>query len=335
MDFLDDFLASAAARVEEERRRQTHDKPVYKVRLRVRLGGAINSDEPVLTETVLGHQMSVKSAERGAPLSSSDEIVIVATGFETEEGAASFGVALQNSLSVLGVFRGYPVDVADEPSSTQVSDYLVQMARERYGVTLRGNPRGVEVYLDDPSVIHIQATATGSVLYDPANVLGAVAELGGRVGGLDDRGREAALLLNAATMASHAVAQIALAVAAIELLAAGEKWNASQKAWIKSVCGQVEGDESLSVVERDELARALSSLFNFGALEKTRRLIRSLGADEILPRWEALYSSRSKLFHGAKRVTGSDLIVLGNEALEVCRAIVRAYLETRCGVWLP
>jgi hypothetical protein len=335
MNSFDDFLSGAAEKVEAEKERRAPGvKPSYKIRLLVRLGGVIKSDEPILYTTFLDHPIEIRAAQLDAPLSSSSEIIFSATGFASQTSAVTFGKTLQDSLSMLGVFRGYPVDASDGEPSSRASEHFIKLAYDNYGVTLRGSPRGLEAYLDTPSVVHLAVRMDATVQYDPSNIINGVAMLSERVGGLDDRGRDAALLMNAAAMATHPVAQVALVVSAVELLAAGEKWNSAQKAWINDTRSRVATDTNLAPGDRDELASAMKAMLKFGALEKTRRLIRTLSLDELLPRWKVIYDERSLIVHAVQRVTEDDLRKLASEAAVVCRAIVRAYLEIRCGVQL-
>jgi hypothetical protein len=124
---------------------------------------------------------------------------------------------------------------------------------------------------------------------------------------------------------------LTLSVAAVEMLTASEKWNAAQKKWIKSLRAHLSSAEGLSESEKAELQKGVEGLFNFGALAKTRRLLKHLALDELIPRWENLYSGRSNLFHGNEYIPYSEIQQLGGEARLVCKDIVDAYVTRAIG----
>jgi len=169
-----------------------------------------------------------------------------------------------------------------------------------------------------------EATATTTLAAD--RITEPLEGMGKGIRKLEQRALEAAFLINAAFMAQHPVAMVTLSVAAVEMLAAEEQWNAAQKKWIKSLRSHAEQSGDLSTTEKEELRRALDSLFNFGALAKTRRLLDHLSLDHLRLRWEDLYRGRSNLFHGNTYIPHSELQRLGGEARLVCKEIVETYL---------
>lgn len=190
---------------------------------------------------------------------------------------------------------------------------------------------GVDVYADVPNTFVMFGEATATTSFDPTKIIEPLESMGKGINKIEQRALEAAFLMNAAYIAQHPVAMLTLSVAAVEMLAAGEQWNAAQKEWIKTLRHHVTDDNKLTDDEKTELRKAVDSLFNFGALAKTRRLLSHLSLDQLRPRWEELYKGRSKLFHGNEYLPYSDIQRLGGEARLVCKEIVDAYLAKAIG----
>jgi hypothetical protein len=325
-----------------ERKRREHDRalarhaflgtsPKFRVRLRVRLGSKIASDEAKLKTTFCGRRVTIQSHKKEKPLSDSNWIVLSASRFKTIEEAAEFGLKLQSALAVAAALRGIPIDVGPLNTATTMTGDTVKDAVAEKGGFLLDDVHGVDVFADTPRSFVLAFEATATTSFPPEKITELVGQVGPRITKLDERGIQAALLMNDASMAQHPVAMLTLSVAAVEMLAAGEKWNASQRKWIKSLRKHLATDAELSEAEKMELGKAIEGLFNFGALAKTRRLLTHLDLEPLIPRWDDLYRDRSNLFHGNQYVTPAELQRLGGEARLVCKEIVDAYLSRALG----
>jgi hypothetical protein len=301
------------------------------MRLRVRLGSKIASEETRLKTTFCGRRVTIQSHKKEKPLSDSNWVVLTASRFKTIDAAAEFGLKLQSALAVAAALRGIPIDVGAQNNATSMTGDSVKDAVAEKGGFLLDDVHGVDVFADTPRSFVMAFEATATTSFAPERMTELVEEIGARIGSLDERGVQAALLMNDAFMAQHPVAMLTLCVAAVEMLAAGEKWNASQKKWIKSLRKHLADDPQLAARDKAELEKGVEGLFNFGALAKTRRLLVHLGLDELLPKWDDLYRDRSKLFHGNEYVTFAEIQRLGGEARLVCKQIVDAYLEKAIG----
>lgn len=325
-----------------ERKRRQHERvlarhaflgtsPKFRMRLRVRLGSKIASDSIKLKTTFCGRRVTIQSRYKDKPLSHSEWIVLSASRFKNVEAAAEFGLKLQKALAVSAALRGIPIDVGAQNNATFMTGDTVKDAVAEEGGFLLDDVHGVDVYADTPRSFIMFGEATATTSWPPDRITELVEQMGSRISKLDERGTQAALLMNDAFMAQHPVAMLTLCVAAIEMLAAGEQWNAPQKKWIKSLRRQLTEDRQLSAPEKAELDKGVEGLFNFGALAKTRRLLVHLGLDDLLTRWEELYRGRSNLFHGNQYLPFSEVQRLGGEARLVCKEIVDAYITKAVG----
>lgn len=302
------------------------------MRLRVRLGSKIASEDLKLKASFCGRRVTIQSRYRGKPLSHSEWIVLSASRFREIETAADFGLKLQKALAVSAALRGIPIDVGAQNNATFMTGDVVKKSVAEQGGFLLDDVHGVDVYADTPRSIIMFGEATATTSFAPERITEIVEQMGSRIGDLDERGVQAALLMNDAYMAQHPVAMLTLSVAAVEMLAAGEQWNEPQKECIKSLRHHVASDRNLNTAEKDELRKAVDSLFNFGALAKTRRLLNHLSLENLRSRWEELYRGRSKLFHGNEYMPYSHIQNLGGEARLVCKEIVDAYVSRAIGL---
>lgn len=301
-------------------------KPKFRMRLRVRLASRFASEEKGLKFSFLGRRVTIQSRKKADPLNASDWIVFTAGRFPTIEAAAEFGLALQSGVAVVAATNGIAIDVGADNKAKSMTGEVVKAAAAKAGGFLLDEVHGVDVYADVPNSFVMFGEATATTSFVPARIVEPLEKMGKGIEKLERRALEAAFLINAAYMAQHPVAMLTLAVAAVEMLAAEEQWNGAQKEWIKSLRQHEADDVNLSDADKEELRKAIDSLFNFGALSKTRRLLNHLSLEHLRPRWEELYRGRSSLFHGNEYLPYSQVQHLGGEARLVCKEIVDAYL---------
>lgn len=302
------------------------------MKLRVRLASKLASEQKRLKFSFLGRRVTIQSRKKTDPLNASEWIILTAARFKTIEEAAEFGVALQSGLAVVAATKGIPIDVGADNKATSMTGEVVKAAAAKKGGFLLDDVHGVDVYADVPNTFVMFGEATVTTSFAPATIIDPLEHMDKGIKGLEQRALEAAFLINAAYMAQHPVAMLTLSVAVVEMLAAGEQWNLAQKKWIKSLRQHVADDSELTANEKSELRKAVDSLFNFGALAKTRRLLDQLSLGHLRQRWEELYRGRSNLFHGNEYLPFSTIQHLGGEARLVCKEIVDASLNKAVGL---
>jgi hypothetical protein len=253
--------------------------PSWRMRLRIRLASKLNTDAKELKAEFCGRRIVITSRTKGEPLNQAEWIVIIAKRFISPEAAVKFGLNLQSAISAVSAVRSIPVDVGFDNIATTSFGDVVKDAVAKTGAWLVDDVHGVDVYPDAQTaiVLALELTATSSL--DPSRIVGPLQNHGRRLTRLDDKGREATLLINAAFMAPHPVAIVTLAVAAVELLAADERWNAKQKKWIIGLRAHLEDSEDLSSEERGELRRAIDGLSLGGCLKRSGSTICSSGGN--------------------------------------------------------
>lgn len=336
-------MDSFGAFVEEKKRKHARliaenaklrKRLTWRMRLRVRLGSTLNTDSNKIKAEFCGRRIVITSRKIGESLNQAYWIVISANRFTTAESAAKFGLDLQAALSVITAMRGLPVDVGFGNLATSSFSNAVKDAVAKTGAWLIDDVHGVDIYPDTNSTVTMSVGGTLTTSFEPMWITGPLGGQGKLIAQLDIKAREACLLINAALMAPHPVAKVTLAVAAVELLAASERWNTNQKQWITGLREHLEVSAGLSEEERNELRQAIDGLNHFGAMSRTKRLLTALELDVLLERWDDLYRQRSRLFHGAKIAQDTQIQAMGGEALAIGQAVVQTYIERSTGAEL-
>ncbi len=318
---------SAAAR-HVDRERPTR----WRVKLRVRLQSRLISDALEIKTRFRGRRVVIRSRNKGKLLSQSDWIIFVARRFSSVEAAAEFGLSLQCAVSAIAALRCIPIDVgADNVATTATSD-VVKAALAKQGSWLIDDIHGVDVYPDLPTVLVLGSEASLTTTMSPHVLIDPLEQIGPQLSKLDERGRDASLLLNAAYIAQHPVAMVTLGVAAVELLAAGERWNSAQLGWIEGLKDHLADSHGLEDIDRAELVHGINGFRTMGVLARTRRLLESLDLGALRPRWERLYKKRSRLFHGEKRVSYAELVKMSSDARLLCQTVVEGYIRRQVGI---
>jgi hypothetical protein len=197
------------------------------------------------------------------------------------------------------------------------------------------NVHGLLVIPDDDNnrfpLIRIEAT----VRADPDQFSNALIELAAQIPIKLSPAEEGARVLNLALINPEPLAQVTLALSAIEALGQSESWTPQQHNLIESLAVQVESGGSVSNVEQREVADAIRrSLHKIGLRQGVTRVLKRLQMQHLRNEWDRIYGLRSGEIHGTKRLTQSELAQLAFDAVTLCGKIVLAAAK-RDGVVLP
>ena len=140
----------------------------YRVRLRVRLAKALNTEDASRTVVVAGRDVVVASQEKGQPLNKSQWVVLVARGFLTEDGAQRFGNQLRAIVELAGLCARIGADVGqDKPTSLINEDWARSMGMVQPDERVAPNIHGLAVLPDDDKIRIPLIEAEATVLADP------------------------------------------------------------------------------------------------------------------------------------------------------------------------
>jgi hypothetical protein len=328
-----DLEAFLSTKVEEQRQKlaKSSGSQTYLFRLQFRLGKRLTDTDPSVEMTIGGRVLKLRPKVDAGALKDSDELVILGEGFPDADSAQEFGVRLQRALALVAARRHLGTDIGHDPASRFQFGAAITDAAAAQGITIHSATDGLMVYPDDGSVLLMGMKMTAVVSTPVQPIISDLEALIDRAGKIEGVELDATLLLNAALMNSEPLAQLALSVAAVEMLAGRQKWSTAQLGALARLHELAKNLEGLTGSEYDEVLKASEGLRNFGVNESCRRLIRELGRDDLLPEWKRLYSARSQIFHGARYPTRQQIA----EAAQLSKALAARIILAAAERFVP
>ena len=323
----------------------------FLLRLKLRVGKKLATEETVLTASLAGRQVTIRSERQSQPLSEASWLLIGCRGFEGEDDAKGFGEKLRRAVHLAGLCARVGVDAGDLGDDRTVSWVNPEFLRRRGGLDpktrIGSDVHGLLVLPDDGKTLFPRFGQANLTVRMNAAVFVRAFEEALPESDLSGRDcpsiRRAVRVLNLAEMNADPIAKVVLAVSTIEGLATDPSWTDAQKSMIEGAAAWLEqtdrdGEETRQVVEAIRRTRHTS------IRQKIRKL---LGSNDLLEDlwedWDALYNKRSRLFHGGRRdgsehrgdhLSESELHALGQEALTLCGRIVLS-MAKREGIPVP
>jgi hypothetical protein len=309
----------------------------FRLRLRVRIGKALTSNELSLSAKLAGREVAVKSQIKDQLLSEATWIVLGARGFVTESDARRFGEQLRVMVEIAALCSRLGTDVGqDKPSGWVNEEFARSKGLSAPHERSMPNIHGLMILPDDDNsrfpLIEVQAVVTA----DPAQLLGAMTELAEQLPLRSSAADIGIRMLNFALMSSQPLAQIVLAFSAIEALGQEEIWTKAQSELIEKLAAEVEEEKgSVDRFERSEVADALRrSLHRIGLRQGVLRVLSRLGLNNLRKDWDRLYGLRSGVFHGTVTLTEQEVSQLAMDSVSLCGRIILTIVE-RDGIKLP
>jgi hypothetical protein len=236
----------------------------YRIRLRVRIGKALNTDAKELTAPVLGRDVTIVAQTQDKALKEGKWVILHARGFSTEEEARNYGRALASILQLAALSSKLGVDVGEDKPSLHVSEsWARSIGIIRPEERLAPEVHGLAVLLDDDLTRFPSMSMTAVVLSDPDQMLSALREIGAETFVQLGRAANGIRLVNLALMSSDPLAQMVLALSPIEELGQDQVWSEEQKTLIEKLAYSAEVSTDGTKDERAEVAASIrKGLFN-------------------------------------------------------------------------
>lgn len=321
----------------------------YRFSLKFRVGRSLATEEPALTATLSGREVTIKSDSESKPLSQAPWLLIDSGGFESEAAAQEFGENVRRAVHVAGLCARVGVDAGDPGENRTLSQLNEEYFRDSglLDRDLRIGPdvHGLVVLPDDGRTIFTRFRAQATVLANAADFVQALEEAHTERDATTAERlmiRRAVRVLNLAEMNTDPIAKVVLGVSTIEGMATDPGWSESQKLMIHDAAQWVE-----RTYGREESAEQVVQAILRIRQSSIRHRIRSMLAEhdllELWTEWESLYHGRSRLFHGGGGSGGehrgdhlleSELHALGREAMNLCSKIVLS-IAKREGLAIP
>jgi hypothetical protein len=304
------------------------DETKFRVRLRFRVAKRLNLQALSHEFAVAGSGVTLSADEPDKTIFHSNWLVMNSRGFDTEGDATRFAERLKFAMVIASLRCRFGVDVGVDQATTRTSQTVKDLARDQSGVIYRDNIHGIDVFPDSAAVRFPKITAEGTVHAAPEAIIENVSRLGETLPASLPANPNALLLLNAALMNGEPLAQLVLAVSAVEMLAGDEQWSVPQRELLKVLVAKANKTRDVSTNERVEVVDAIRRAFRVSVRQGIRRILTRLGLSSLWKDWDNLYGDRSALFHGARTMSSSEHHELAQKAITICARIVLTALAT-------
>ena len=326
------------------------EKIKYRLWLKLRVGKPLATQERPLKGFVAGRTVTIESDRQAEPLSKASWLVMGCRGFETESEAREFGEKLRRAAHLAGLCTQVGVDAGDPGEDLTVSWVNPKIFRSGGGLDpdtrIGPDVHGIVILPDDGKTVFLRAgEAKGQVLANAGDFVQALEQAlpENDVAGSDFPSiRRAIRVLNIAQMNTDPIGKVVLAVSAIEGLATAPPWTDEQHTLIKSSAAWLEQTHGCG----EETKQVVDAILQVRRESIRQRIKKSLAANElsgVWEDWEALYSKRSRLFHGRTNAENelrgdhlerSELHDLAQKAINLCSRIVLS-MAKREGISVP
>jgi hypothetical protein len=310
------------------------ERGCYRVRLRVRITKALNTEDVSRTIDIAGREVTVVSQKPGQPLLEATWIIFQAGGFLNEEEARKSGEQLRTVAEIAALCSRLGLDVGRDNVTSWMSEDYARLRGLQPHERIFPNVHGLTIVPDDGSARFPLVEIDATVRADPEHLLAAMCETATGLPANFSTEENGVHILNLALINPQPLAQIALSLSAVESLGQNEKWTEKQTLLISQLARRVES-RSDGDIEYHEVAEALRrSLYRLGLRQGVMRILASLDLQHLRKEWDRVYTARSGLFHGTVKMTEPEIGQLAIDAVTLCGQIILAVAE-RKGVKLP
>ena len=244
-------------------------------------------------------------------------------GHETEATARSAGERLADALAMMGAVDKLGLDLGFSKSTLGFSAALHDQIRKVTGKELRPETHGLMVYEEDGVQI-VGFEACAEVLTDPATLERHLCIWADLAGGVSERQRHCAALLNDSFYVGRTEPQFILRVSAVEALCGQDVHDEQYDTAITSLEKHLK-DMAIDEGMRETLGRMLSHAKRQFVRQAYLAKFRALDLATAGKRFDVLYGLRSKLVHDGQG--RGELQAAANEALEIAITLLSADLR--------
>jgi hypothetical protein len=295
----------------------------FRCRLRFRVQKKLNISAREHVFRVRGRDIVLAPPLSDQNIADSEWLVFNARGFATEPEATEFGHKLRAALEVSSVATRFGVDAGQDRATSGLGALYREQIAEQTGTLIRNNIHGVDVFVDSPNVRILHSSITGVVLAGPEPLLSDLDGLHDIAVNASPRSKDVILLLNAALMQPHPVAQIVFAFSAVEMLGQLQTdWTDDQKRLLEKLANDAETSSTVNAAEGNEIALAIRRSHRLSLRQGVLRLLDDLDLAALKPAWDKAYEERSTLIHGLAPQPGVDYSDLARRVVSLCGRIL-------------
>ena len=306
----------------------------FRLRLQVRLGTPLGTDEVCLITRLAGREVTIRSRKDGQPISKAKWIVLGARGFSTEPEARDFGERLRANVQLAALCSRLGADTGLDTVLSWISEDWCR-SNGLLAFHQRSGPHmhGLSVLPDDDNTVIFYSEPQVTKTSNPDLFLDAMRELAEQPSITESTITLSVRLLNLARINPEPLARIVLTFSSVETVAQDESWSDNQRVLIKKLAVEIT-DHADGDRERLEVAEALQRMHRIGVRQGVKRVLCRNGLSHLRKEWDRLYDLRSSLFHGSKQLTEQEVNSLENGAMKLCSRIILGIIK-RNGINLP
>lgn len=206
----------------------------FRLRLQVRIGRILGTDEVCLTTRLAGREVTIRSREEGQPISKAKWIVLGARGFATEPEARAFGERLRANVQLAAICSCLGADAGlDKVLGWINEDVFRSMGLLEPHQRSGPHVHGLSILPDDDNTVTFYSEAQGTTTSNPDLFLDAMRELAEQPSITESTITLSVRLLNLARINPEPLARIVLTFSSVETLAQDESWSDKQRVLIK------------------------------------------------------------------------------------------------------
>ena len=231
--------------------------------------------------------------------SSPERFLMKGSGFPTEAAARSFGERLKLALAVIGCEASIGIDVGRDLATSGAAAFIKDAIREQQGLQLRDIYHGLDVFPEDPPVIHIELSATATSAFALEGFPGKVANEVTTIKPLSPKQSLALELYNLGHFEPATKARFLNLVSIIEILKTCEPKAKGVRDQIDVLMRSVKAS-GLSDEEKNSLISGLGSLKRESISAACRRIVAESLGEEAAQYFSECYKARSELLHSGE-----------------------------------
>lgn len=295
----------------------------WSMRYRFRLATRLSAEADTI-DLQLGDRPVALRARTGGPLRDARYLVLLAKGFDTEARARTFGDRVRHALLNASVVTKIGVDVGEDKATSRAAPRVKDAILEKHGVSLLDNVHGLMLYPDTPTPRVLSAEGTGTVHVSPDTFLGALAQAFDDEVAVPKELEVPIELYCASCMEPSPVAQLILAVSAIEAVLGDESERPSRPsvelellALARQTVEQAKADRN----SRNAVLGSLDKLGKAGVRRAGRKFVNTHLPGEGATCIE-VYDYRGRIAHRHKRPDRAQAAAMAHTAQRLASELI-------------
>jgi hypothetical protein len=301
----------------------------FTARLRFRVSKRLEIPEYEQDVEFGPYKATLLAQDKGQPIRESDWLILRVKALGTEEEARKVGEKLKVAVALSSARARLGVDIGNDKPTGSVANFVVEAIRDDFHVETRPNVHGLDVYSDASPVLVLNINANALVLTKPESFLSGTWRFFNEEWPITPRLREAVILLNAALINPEPLAQVVLAVSAVEMMGQDEEWSPAQKQLLRQLADAARTSDLTTATEGNEVAAAIQrGMHRIGLRQGVLRVLTRLGMLELKKEWDDIYGRRSTIVHALDSMDRHELAELAQRAMTLCGRIIFKSLNT-------